>query len=226
MPACGPLQHTSENGEFRAGPDSESKHWHTISLPSKLKLLHDYVYYIACITIGGKEEYEKFLEHRASLGETDACSQLECRDVVERINLYVTSRLDLMPQSTSVRMKRLCDLIRGHKTMPVNKGIFWTTCAITGATINKSLEICGQSSFNVCMSFAPFVWSFWILTHIKELEEDRIIHFMRDGRSDIPISTMIHNFKESVYYASESDIETYEKAISIVIDSLHLSTGD
>lgn len=221
----GPLQSKAETEDGRTGPESEANEWHSADLPSRVQYLQHYIYYLTCVTIGGQEDYEGFLEQRVKLEDRDACAQVQARDVMRGVELYVSSRLNFMPMTSSIRMKSLCELIRGQKTMPINKCMFWTTCAITGATINNSLEICGVSPFHVCMSYAPFVWSFWVLTHIKELEEDRISHYMRENRNDFPITTLINDFKDSSHFASDRDIETYEKAISFVIDTLHVSTG-
>lgn len=189
----------------------------------RLDHLEKYVYYHACITMGGEQVYKDFLKMRVETGDLHSKQQLEAVKFMNDIHLYVKSCLALLRSNGFPGIESVCDIVANQPRIPCTKCHYWTKCAITGQTVNKSLQISHDVAVHVGMSFEPFVYSFWLLSHIQAIELDRIHSYSSHYTGEMPVARYIENFKNSEFYCPADEMRIYEEAIGFVLNTMRLS---
>ena len=199
--------------------------WTSIPVDDRMNYLTNYLYYLACITLGDKEEYTSFLKLQSRENEVNknAHELLQSDLYFQQLHDFINLKIKEIAENGSRGLPDVCAVIAQQSRLPCTHCFFWVTCAVSGTTINHSLKICQEQPIYVSMKFAPFVWSYWLVWHIQNIELERVNKYMRSVTEDVSITDNIEGFVSSEYYASDNDKQIYEQAISVVMNTLQVS---
>jgi hypothetical protein len=218
------MEHTAETGAV--APESHlplKSEWQRAEVSDRLEHLKRYVYYQSCKNIGGEQVYIDFLRTRVRTGSIEAQTQLDSHRFIESTKEYVESCLDALSASGNPAVKTVCGIVAQQSRIPCTKCYFWTTCAISGATINTSLQISLDAPVYVSTQFEAFVYSYWMFKNIDTIEKERVSAYLAQNTIDLSVMTHIEHFSASPHYATDSDLELYEHATTFVVNTMCMS---
>lgn len=202
------------------GPHNEA------SFDEMFPKMQRYIDVLACRAFGDSAEYEAFLRANAQAECEESRLMLEAIDFFAGINASVTDLLRRLEQANCKRILAMCEAVRRTPTMPQRETMFWNICSVTGVPSRHCLEIpLGNVSETarvifIDISFAAFVRSFWVLTHIPALEQNRVNHHARAGVESKNIASAIKQFQAGKHFATHRDIQLYCRACAFVISTL------
>lgn len=170
--------------------------------------------------IGDEATYGKFLYK-------NQYSDSVCRQKIEAIN-YVENRLkNIVSQYKTClrngheRAYNMCQKITQEPSCFFHKELRWKTCELSGHLSNSCVRIeWNDTHMYIDERFHSFVICLWLVTHIQNIEINRVDMYIQTTDAVETISETITGFNNSKYVITDDDIATYRHAFELVEQTL------
>ena len=197
-----------------------------MDLPTFQQHFKHYVYHNVCSFIGDENIYSKYCARMSGNGNADMVAQLKSVQEIDHLLTSLQKTIDHLDEEGIGRIKTVCNAIQKNKMCEFHVVNRWSLCAMTGHQCNRVIEITPNCTINA--SYMRFVYMYWVLFHMKYIEECRILHFVRENYTESyeksSISERIDDYMKSSYVTNDESIQFYHEAYTYIHDSLTKTT--
>lgn len=174
--------------------------------------------------LGDGTVYHKHLTKLQNQGNETACNILSNVKIIEAQLSKITQLVAKLFEKGFTRQYHLCQTIMRLSNLDVEMLPFFCVCGLTGNATTKGFNVMDNNVSVVTISerYKPFVVSLWICTHIKMIEQQRILLFM-DQKPDTQMQSMsdtIECYLQNSKQTQQEYATMYAKCIAYCQDVL------
>lgn len=167
--------------------------------------------------LGDGVVYHKHLTKLQNQGNETASNILSNVKIIDARLSEITRLVERLFENGLMRQYHLCQTIMRLSNLNLEMLPFFCVCGLTGNTTTQGFNVMDNNVSVVTISerFKPFVVSLWICTHIKIIEQQRILLFM-DAKPDTQMQSMsdtIECYLQNSNQAQKEYATMYDKCI-------------
>lgn len=187
-------------------------------LETKAKnMIRDYLNILACKFIDDETTYMKHVQKQAALNNEEAMHKLSVCKHFEQKHEQIHTYIDEFRTMGYQRIADVCSAIRAQPTLPFTTSMHWTVCGLSGVNTNNAIRLLWHDNVIYLDCFyASFAAMFWMVTHVVELEFNRLSEFLSTRDESLSISQCLAMYQNDKDMINDDLVHMYFTAYDIV----------
>ena len=179
----------------------------------------EYLLILASKFVDDENVYMKHIHRQAQLQNADAMKQVAVLKHFEELDSKVEVMIGDLETLGYERIVNVCRAIQSIPALPFPITQQWSICSLTGVNTNKSviLEFNGQR-MHLDEFYAPFASMLWLVSHIQDMEYNRMSEFLARSDPNMSISETMQKYKDELNVCGEAIQNLYYTAFKTVLD--------